>query len=280
MMLRTLCLAAGLARVTYGLNVGRQGSTNAIDGFHGLDLGDDDGAYHYMPAEKVLMCACAKCGSTSVYEFLYSQALGRPWNYSGTPYIQDVTSPRWEGKFKLLDVDQARTAIQAKKVFSFALMRDPKSRIISSWKSKVACDGEVRWGTDLRDRARMLPKLAELAGVQPAECLEFEDFVATLAKVHRMGQAKLLNVHFRPQQHGCFRDFDPPQWSKVANIADANAAHELAMQFGNLDVKEFPHMHSSPASGAVNMTDRAQRLLDEITHDEYALLATRRTQAF
>lgn len=239
---------------------------------------DDDGGYHYMPEEKALICICAKCGSTSLYEFLYAKAFGKEWDYDGLPYIHDVASSRWEGKFEVLNSAAAAEAIKDPGTFSFALMRDPKVRLISSWKSKVACDGTGNWGTDKQDRARMVPKLMDLADGPNATCLSFEEFLETLAAVHSKGRAAELNVHFRPQQHGCFREFAPPQWSRVADIADASAATELARHFGDDRATDFPHEHSStsPYSSSLNISSKAQDLLNEITREEYAVLVTRK----
>lgn len=255
------------------------GSTNRA-ATHGAALlnvsqRDDDGGYHYMPVEKNLICICAKCGSTSLYELLYNLTFGRPWNYTDQPYIHDVASPRWEGKFKVLNSVTASHLITGPETFSFALMRDPKERLISSWKSKVACDGGGNWGTDLVDRAWMVPELRELAGFRSMTCMSFEKFVNTLAQVHHTGLAALLNVHFRPQQLGCFRDVAPPLWSMVAEITDGKAAAKFGKRFGDENVFEFPHDHSSPPTSSVIITPRAHELLNEITKEEYALLATR-----
>lgn len=246
-------------------------SLYAIEASVNADLAGDDASYNYMPSEQVLVCACAKCGSTSLYDFLFGLAFDRSWNYTGMPFIQDVVSTRWENKWKLLNQTQAKEVITKNKTFSFALSRDPRSRIISGWKSKAAC--EDGWGTDIDDRARMVPRLLALADLPTADCLHFEAFVNALAVVHRKGLAAQLNPHFRPQQFGCFRDFQSSLWSKVAPISDSSAAHALGLRLGHLDVTDFPHAHSSPASGAVNMTDRAKELLEEITRDEYAALA-------
>lgn len=248
----------------------------------GFDLGDDEAPYNYMPKQKVLVCACAKCGSTSLFDFLFSQAFDRWWNYTGQPFIQDVMSPRWENQFTQITPAQAKRIIARPGTFSFALSRDPRSRIISGWKSKAACDG-ANWGTDVGDRAQFVPKLLALAGLPTADCLEFEAFVEALAEVHRKGLAKELNSHFRPQQYDCFRELEPTLWSRVAPISDVTAPRELAVQFGTASKRSqlksrvtFPHTHSSPDSGPVNMTDRARTLLEEVTKEEYSILATAR----
>lgn len=275
-MISVVLIGAALAELSH---VFVAGSTNRVvthgAAFLNVSQRDDDGGYHYMLNEKNLICICAKCGSTSLYELLYQQTFGRKWNYTDQPYIHDVTSPRWKGKFKVLGSSAVTYAMKSPETFSFALMRDPKERLISSWKSKVACDGTGDWGTDRVDRARMVPKLRDLAGFESTTCLSFEKFLVTLAEVHRTGLAAQLNVHFRPQQYGCFRDVPPAQWSMVAEITDGKAAAKLASRFGNNNVTAFPHDHSSPTSPLI-ITPRAQELLNEITKDEYAVLATRK----
>lgn len=273
-MMFGLLVAAWCASSSFGMLYPAKNDA-AVASFHALEVFDAR-SYIYMPKEKVLVCACAKCGSTSLFEFLYYHSFLHTWNYTGTPFIQDVVSSRWENKFKLLEPAQAKGVIANEATFSFAMSRDPKSRIISAWKSKAACDDGFNWGTDVDDRARIVPALLAMAGLPDAGCLSFEGFVEAIATAHRKGKAAELNPHFRPQQHGCFREFKPSQWSKVAPISDASAAHLLGMRFGHPNVEAFPHAHRSSASGAVNITEKAQQLLDEITKEEYATLATAR----
>ena len=44
-----------------------------------------------------LVCVPAKSGSTSFYKWLYRALAGRPWPYSGSPWVHNTTSPRWHG---------------------------------------------------------------------------------------------------------------------------------------------------------------------------------------
>lgn len=274
--MRALFVAAALAKLASGSSVSSflGSAKNSVSAGAERLKRDDDGGYHYMPHEKVLICICAKCGSTSLYEFLYAETFGKPWNYTGIPYIHDVMSPRWEDKFEVLSSGQTAKVMEDDEAFKFALMRDPKVRLTSSWKSKVACDGTGNWGTDKKDRARMVPRLRDLAGMERAECLDFDSFVETLNVVHEKGLAANLNVHFRPQQHGCFREFEPSLWSKVAPISDPGAAHELAEQLGDSRVSDFPHQHSSHSDDIV-ISKKAEELLDKITKEEYEILARR-----
>jgi len=236
----------------------------------GNDKNGDTDSYNYMPEEDLLVCACAKCGSTALFQFLYFQSFGHSWNYTGTPFIQDVVSPRWGLKFVRLDQARAMDVMAKGVTLSFALIRDPKSRITSAWKSKVACDYQ-HLGTDVDDRSRMVPALLRLAELPAADCLDFEGFLNALAVVHKKGLASELDIHFRPQNLECFRDFPPRQWSKVATISDASAAHLIARRFGNEKVTEFPRSHGSHHKN-VNVTARAMELLDIVTKEEYDVL--------
>lgn len=227
--------------------------------------------YHYMPEEKVLICTCAKCGSTSMYEFVYREAMGHDWNYTNQPYVQDVSSERWAGKFKSLSREAAQEIMASNETLSFALVRDPRQRLISSWKSKAACDGGP-WGTDKPDRARIVPKLLALAGKEPVDCLSFDTFMEAINDVHRMGKAHELNAHFVPQQYDCFRDFPPSQWSLVASVKDNAAAALLAKRFGDQSNPPFPQKHSSPQSEELLISDQAKLILQQVTAPEYSAL--------
>lgn len=230
--------------------------------------------YHWMPKEKVLVCGCAKCGSTSLYDFMYKEAFGQAWNYSGPPFIQDVTASRWAGKFQLLLKNETEMLLNKSDTFSFALIRDPKKRIISAWKSKIACDGS--WGTDVRDREGIVPKLLMLANRSNASCLSLYSFLDAVNAVHKAGRAKELNSHFRPQNLGCFRHFPPHQWRKVVSIGEAGAAKELAARFGDLNQTDFPHAHKSNEMEPITISPAAMRLLDEVTEAEYKALGLSR----
>ena len=99
--------------------------------------------FQYLPDANVALCSCLKCGSTSFFALAYKTLFGKEWPYQGRPWVQEVYSDRWEGKVTTISVDE----MKKKNVTSIALLRDPKERLISAWKSKVACD-EDAWNTD------------------------------------------------------------------------------------------------------------------------------------
>lgn len=232
----------------------------------------------YMPGHELVVCACAKCGSSSMYEFIYEQEFGGHWPYHGAPFAQTTDSSRWEGRFQEVDVqDQAAVFSEA---FSFALVRDPVERIISAWKSKVACD-ENHTGVDRSDRSRMVPALLSLIEEEPREtCLSLDDFVRALYIAHKLGRAAELNVHFLPQDKACFAKFPADTWSKVIAISEPDSFEELAVRLhdGKLQKKKKkdvapPKLHSSGSKQATStVSTDTSSMLAAITASEYRML--------
>mmetsp|Transcript_67624 Transcript_67624/g.147297 ORF Transcript_67624/g.147297 Transcript_67624/m.147297 type:complete len:312 (+) Transcript_67624:39-974(+) len=235
-----------------------------------LKRSDLDIFMHYMPEDNVVACGCGKCGSTSMWHFIYEKKFGHPWEYKGEPYAQEVTSERWEGKV-IHEKDEVEQASIMDKAFSFALIRDPKERLISSWKSKVSCAGDV-YGTDVLTRDFFTQRLLETAGNGPSSkvhCLSLEDFLAALQKVHQAQKERFLDRHFLPQTSGCFFKFPPEKWSMVATASDGEAFYTLAEKLGAQGAPA-PYEHASTAR--VNVSERALALLDNVTAAEYEML--------
>jgi len=115
-----------------------------------------NGEVTYFPEHKVLICVCAKCGSTSVYKWMYEALLGKPWNFTGPPWVQAVDSKRWEGVgVRGLASDKEGALFRDPSVYRLAVVRDPRERYISAWKDKVfkiACRLQTKrgWSTGFR----------------------------------------------------------------------------------------------------------------------------------
>jgi len=220
--------------------------------------------YLYMPKYDLAVCCCAKCGSTSFYGFLHQQLYGTS-TPPGNTAPHGWSHEKWNEFSKI----SAQQLMGVKN--SFAVMRDPKERLISSWKSKIACGS--KWNTDTTDRARIVPQLLELASKDDdgKHCLEFDEFLETMKAVHDAGKASLLNPHLRPQQYGCFKDLKPSQWTFAAAISDPGFSAKLAEMLGDDSKPEFPHKHRSTEHTNQNnlFNIEATSLLDEVTRSEY-----------
>jgi len=203
-------------------------------------------------------------------------------NYTGPPWIHSLSNKKlW-------------TNIQAKKVSdwtnfknqdSFALIRDPKERIVSAWKSKVNCDTN----TEIRGHKRLVPQLLNLAG--PSNnitartdkgwpCLDLSDYLAVLSQIHAQGKEDSLESHFLPQHLGCFIDAPPAMWTVVTTISDPNALCSLrhvvsggANQLSTDDDCQMMKIHNyTRGFEDLTHTKEDEIILDRITRKEYEVL--------
>jgi len=223
-----------------------------------------------LPQKNIIFCACAKCGSTSLYRFIYQQLFGSAWPHKKEPYIQEP-SYRWESKLQGINSNKALTLMNTSREppFSLAFMRDPRERLISAWKSKVACDADC-WGTDKLDRQEMVPALLHLAGMVRQECLSFASFIAALRTIHEQDKAWELNRHFIPQNLDCFRDIPIDRWSLATDISDPDAAKELSARLGTAKVSSFPVHHKTP---------QKQKCVEEVEQPDIADALSALTEA-
>lgn len=228
--------------------------------------------YSRIPEKNVIMCACTHCGSTSLHNFAYQSLFHRARNYSDQPRPQVVTS-HWQNRLEQISASSVIDRFEDPHVFSLALLRDPRERLISAWKKTVACDSTC-WSTGVEDRSQIVSELLALAGRNNrGTCLPFHEFVEALYQIHSQGKASALSHHFLPQHLGCFKDIPIGRWSQVTKVSDTDAAINLGKHLGNTSASRFPHDSMSPqqcSEGASGLG--VQRLLDIVTAAEYRAL--------
>ena len=199
------------------------------------------GAWQIMPAKDATshgvefnpttyICACAKCGSTSLHSELFAIVHGRSFasmNYTSPPSIHDdLTNQKlWKNNnIQAKRVKEWPQYDEFKNHGSFALIRDPRERIVSAWKSKVSC---IDVESEVRGHKRLVPHLLKLAG--PIDnvtartdlgfpCMDLSDYLSVLSQIHTQGNEGLLDSHFRPQHLGCFKDIPPSMWTVVRQL--------------------------------------------------------------
>lgn len=235
----------------------------------------------YIPDHNVVFCGCAKCGTTSFYRYLYQLQFGKSWEYGDTaPYVQDLLSERWQGKIVNISSEKRQRKIMSS-AYSFALVRDPKERLLSSWKSKIACNNE--YGVDTHDRSYFVHDQNHTAwprgfvfGVQRlygAEenftCLDLPTFVNALGEIKKWSRTKYLDHHFLPQHEGCFYKYPPSSWSRLATISQQDAFDELAQQMG-ADTMEMISSHESTKD--VSLTPELEEKVDSVVKEDYEML--------
>ena len=229
------------------------------------------------------LCTCAKCGSTSMWEELFAIVQGKSFksmNYTGPPWIHNLSNKKlWTNIHAKRKTDWSSFDNQN----SFALIRDPKERIVSAWKSKVTCD-EAK---EIKEHIWMVPHLLKLAGPKinitartdkGFPCLDFSDFLAVLSHIHAQGKEGLLDEHFLPQHLGCFKNAPPSMWTVVKTISDPSTRCSLksvvskhASTFDKLD-DDCRMVKSHNYTRSVNIAGEDEVILDKITRKEYELL--------
>ena len=240
----------------------------------------DENAAKVKPAT---VCACAKCGVTSLYRELFAIVHGRSYdsiNYQGPGFIHGLSNKKlW-------------TSIQAEKKTdwsnfqnedSFALIRDPKARLLSAWRDKVSC----RIVKENPTRRRFVPKLLKLSGssnVTAKEskgypCLDLSDYLSVLFQIHAQGKEGLLDSHFLPQTLGCFNNAPPSMWSHITTISDPNTLCLLksivlentnTTQMGS-NCQKMMRMNKK-RNDIKDLNPIDEEILDKITFKEYKLL--------
>lgn len=132
-----------------------------------------------------------------------------------------------------------------KAVFTLLIIRDPIERLISSFKSKIACNSTY-FKTDYYDRHALVPQLLNLRGKKDQlytdvmqmkyeeRCLSFNQFLVVLKDIHSMPSKKSrLNQHFLPQDLECLRDSNrrdidiSKSWKAVGNISNITVYHQF-----------------------------------------------------
>ena len=238
-------------------------------------------------SEPSTICACAKCGSTSYYRTLYEITHHKTWNYDGPPWVQNVgNSARWTN-VKAKKKENWANFKQTNSSKSFALIRDPKERLLSAFKSKIGCHQSA----DANGQKSIVPRLLELAGFSPniarsyidkfnssSPCLTLSEFIQVMFQIHSKGKDGVVNEHFRPQHLYCFLHAPPSAWSVVTTISASDAACKLeSVILGRSSAtREDCAMMKSHGTvglekyGSLTAVDEA--MLDAITRDEYEVL--------
>jgi len=249
-----------------------------------LQSQQDDIFMRYMPEQGVVVCGCGKCGSTSMLEYIWDSVFApkswtKTWSGKGSPYVQEVLSPRWEGQFEMVPNHAKQDWIMST-AYSFALIRDPMERLVSAWKSKVACENE--YGVDQYDRAHFDPVKGQFVGfvqhIQAlsggntnATCLTLLQYSQALLRIKKMNRMKYLDRHFLAQDLGCFARHAPEHWSEVRTIDDADAFSDLAGHLHNKKNQKASETHSSKLLKYI--MPEVYTMLKDVTKDEYKTLA-------
>lgn len=185
-------------------NVGLLSGPSGATHFSRRRLGDQRFVVHttrrsehlvYIPEGRILTAVATNGGSTSLWKWLYTGTTGRK-AFNCSTKVQNVRARCWENRaIPLADMSkqQKEFAVTNKSVLRLAVWRDPFSRLISSWKSKFACETRT-YGTDYADRERMVPELRRQAGLPDLACLNISEFAETLERIRRRIEVGVMSV--------------------------------------------------------------------------------------
>lgn len=225
----------------------------------------------YIPQGNILITTTAKAGSATLWTWLHKGITGEShFACNNETYIQNFNSPCWNYQvvhpLKMSSQERWRI-VHDPNVFRIAITRDPFQRLISAWKSKVACESD-QYGTDVHDRDFIVPNMLNQAGLENnTNCLSLTAFANVLEKVRNMYirgdfQIRILNKHFRPQEYF----FDHINYDIVMDVDQLSNRSMLEPLVRRL---KFPHLLKE----APSILHRSKKQLH--IHEDVAMLLYR-----
>ena len=156
----------------------------------------------------------------------------------------------------ITNVDQIKK-YEENGLFAFAIARDPIQRIVSAYKSKIACDNQG-FGTDVAGRRKIVRQLFAQVGYKNDNRICIHSFVEFINLIYQVVQAHMpgvyLNAHFAPQNSKC--RYDKIQYDTVVPLEelDESLMVDLSKAMGTpVAIRPF-HSHSSKVGTLTNVT--------------------------
>mmetsp|Transcript_9282 Transcript_9282/g.20649 ORF Transcript_9282/g.20649 Transcript_9282/m.20649 type:complete len:300 (-) Transcript_9282:145-1044(-) len=231
----------------------------------------------YMPDRDLVACACARCGTSALVRTIYKELLGEPGLGNATSAVdtgadlRDLWHPNWKGRWRVI-LDSRRQEKIMHKAYSYALVRDPIERLISSWKAKLRCKGDDESAAAAAERRAYVKEVRDLQGIESNEtCMDLETFSQALFDIHQHGDESFLNPYFMPQNLACFWKYPPSRWSKVVDITHVEGFSHLLRAISK-SPGAAPGVPKQGNGNPVMVTPRALEQLRVVTNLEYALL--------
>lgn len=228
----------------------------------------------YLPEPDILIMTMAKGGTTTMWNWLYRGLTGRDkFNMTecGT-YVQDVRSHCWAKQaihFMNLTEREQWGVLKGGRTLRVAVQRDPFERLVSSWKSKYACDADV-YGTDVHNRDRMVPALLKQAEMgYNASCLSIEQFADALESARMragvdagwLSSTRKMDVHIRPQDF-FWQEIEYDMVLDVRDLGDVRTLRAILdrLPYRSLCEEGLEHRHKSSGGELVIPETAAAKL--------------------
>lgn len=236
-------------------------------------VSDNINLVFFPPPVNVLFMTMPKAGTSTLWHWLYPGVTGaKAWDSSKCrSHVHDMGSSCWAGHASYLHrlaLPEQKAILSSPAVLRVAIQRDPFDRLVSSYKSKFTCDADA-YGTDVGDRANLVPTLRRRCGLGPEPCLNITGFAHTLDACRR-GEGRLsslpsldvLDVHIRPQRFF----FDVINYDMVIDVAHLSDDRVMKPIFDRLPYRERvspvpPMRHQSVRGGTLDIPEEAAGML-------------------
>jgi hypothetical protein len=188
---------------------------------------------YFLPTFGLALCICPKCGSTTMLNYIFKLLRHRPWPYGAhKPWVQHVMHPVWKHNIVPLDEVRNHSLIRHR----LALVREPRSRLLSAFNDKYACADPASPARRHRSSnyTSDLQRIAERASTVNRSkrlllpCMSLRQFERALSTISKGGLAHETDVHIRRQSDMCFKRRPPEWWDVIASFANHTAAQYLA----------------------------------------------------
>jgi hypothetical protein len=112
-----------------------------------------DAHIKFIPQSNMLFCICPKCGSTSLYQYMFGAIMGTPWaefkaqqpwaqlaQHRAQDQSEETEAPYWHGYIQGGGSEGYPASMwHDPSIYTHAIVRDPIDRLISAWVNKLSC---------------------------------------------------------------------------------------------------------------------------------------------
>ncbi len=214
--------------------------------------------YYSGSAGSLSICACEKCGTTSLFSSLYLALTNTTFRYSSHPrrIVQDFA--KW-------GVPSVKNSTSPGDVH-IIVYRDPVERYISAYYSKIRCDADGKRG--FQDKEDTVPSsITRLLGEKGRVCMYFDEYVSALERVSARGLQARLNGHVQPQNVAC--PFYERPFIRVTDIEHAESLLRT-LRWREFWSMKVAHMHDTPRTREpLNHSSAAMAGLRRLAKPEY-----------
>ena len=222
----------------------------------------------YSSKLNIEVCACAKCGSTAFYRWLYQVIFHK--DYDSQIPVRDLDNNQlWGNLFKRRVpgkyLVQNFSSSTNSPWFKLAIIRDPVERLLSAYRSKVSCPDKEYRRDEFIEGTSYVQGILRLANMpmkyntnisnftshnsETHYCFSLHSYIYALGMVHALGKTHSLNKHFKPQDEWCFFHETPQHWNTITQINETEKFSVFLQHLKNVKYEGYHYInpeHLSP----------------------------------